>query len=101
MEQLRPMLRKSSSIQSLSSASVSQLVQTQKGDTVFNSSLSVYSHVAVSLARFAQGAKIAEETTCLTLGISLDLLKRRRVKRLSPRHHAWRTANTKNKDATL
>ena len=33
----------------------------------------------VSLARFAQGAKIAEEATWPTLGISLSLRKRRRV----------------------
>ena len=78
------MLRKSSSIQSLSSASVSQLVQTQKGDTIFNSSLSVYSHVAVSLARFAQGAKIAVKVICPGLGIASDLRNRRRVTSFRP-----------------
>ena len=33
----------------------------------------------VSLARFAQGAKIAEEATCPTPGIPSSLRKRRRV----------------------
>ena len=54
----------------------------------------------MSLARFAQGAKIAEEASRLARVILSDQRKRRRVNCLNPRHHSWRATNTRKEGVT-